>query len=178
MKNIQLWQLLANSLCHFDKQNLVVTVIKCALKVVDREFLRIYSAIGMDKTQTPQFLTDAFNIGMFERQNNWEIRPDFVIKLTHDLLLCLDDHLQNSCFLFRLFNTIWLINIRRKKMVLNRTSLMSDAVWPDWAIYLTLGNFLKPLATINLPKSLTFLGNICKGVKIYYFSSEIIFVQL
>ena len=26
-------------------------------------------------------------------------------------------------------------------------------VWPDWAIYWTLGNFLKPLATINLPKS-------------------------
>ena len=31
-------------------------------------------------------------------------------------------------------------------------------VWPDWAIYLTLGKFLKPLATINLPKSPTFLG--------------------
>ena len=27
-----------------------------------------------------------------------------------------------------------------------------QAVWPDWAIYWTLGNFLKPLATINLPK--------------------------
>ena len=33
------------------------------------------------------------------------------------------------------------------------------------------------LATINLPKSLTFLGNFYKGVKIYYFSSEIIFGQ-
>ena len=33
-------------------------------------------------------------------------------------------------------------------------------VWPDWAIYRTLGNFLKPLAAINLPKSPTFLGNI------------------
>ena len=32
-------------------------------------------------------------------------------------------------------------------------------VWRDWAIYWTLGNFLKPLATINLPKSPTFLGN-------------------
>ena len=48
-------------------------------------------------------------------------------------------------------------------------------VWPDRAIYLTLGNFVKPLATINLPKSPTFLGNFCKGVKIYHFSSEIIF---
>ena len=45
-------------------------------------------------------------------------------------------------------------------------------VWPDWAIFCTLGNFL------NLPKSLTFLGNFCKGVKIYQFFSEIIFEQL
>ena len=51
-------------------------------------------------------------------------------------------------------------------------------MWPDWAIYLNLGNFLKPLATINLPKSSTFLGNFCKGVKIYHFPSKIIFGQL
>ena len=51
----------------------------------------------------------------------------------------------------------------------------SLAVWPDWAIFCTLGNFFKLLATISLPKSLTFLGNFCKGVKIYPFSSEIIF---
>ena len=40
------------------------------------------------------------------------------------------------------------------------------------AIFCTLGTFLKPLATIDLPKSLTFFGNFCKGVKIFYFSSE------
>ena len=51
-------------------------------------------------------------------------------------------------------------------------------MWPDWAIFYTLGNFSKPLATISLPKYLTFLGNFCKGVKIYHFSSEIIFGQL
>ena len=34
------------------------------------------------------------------------------------------------------------------------------------------------MATISLPKSPTFLGNFCKGVKIYYFSGEIIFGQL
>ena len=51
-------------------------------------------------------------------------------------------------------------------------------VWPDWAIYWTLGNFLKPLAAINLPKSPTFLGNFCIGVRIFNFSSEIIFGQL
>jgi len=36
----------------------------------------------------------------------------------------------------------------------------------------------KHLATINLPKSPTFLGNFCKGVKIGHFSSEIISWQL
>ena len=51
-------------------------------------------------------------------------------------------------------------------------------VWPYFAIYWTLGNLLKPLATINLPKSLTFLGNFCVVVKIYHFSSEIVFGQL
>ena len=44
-------------------------------------------------------------------------------------------------------------------------------VWPDWAIFRTLGKFLKPLATYNLPKSHTFLGNFCKGVKIYHFGA-------
>ena len=42
-------------------------------------------------------------------------------------------------------------------------------VWPDWAIYWTLGNILKPLAKINLPKSPRFLSNFCKGVKITIF---------
>ena len=42
-------------------------------------------------------------------------------------------------------------------------------VWPDWAIYWTLVHFLKPLATIYLSKSLTFLDNFCKCVKIYNF---------
>ena len=50
-------------------------------------------------------------------------------------------------------------------------------VGPDLAIFWTLGKFLKPLATINLPKSPTFFGNFCKGVKIYQFSMEIIFGQ-
>ena len=40
-----------------------------------------------------------------------------------------------------------------------------------------LGNFSKPLATINLPNSPIFLSNFCKGVKINHFSSEIIFGQ-
>ena len=55
-----------------------------------------------------------------------------------------------------------------------RYSLNLLTVWPDWVIFWTLGNFLKPLATINLPKSPTFIGNFCKGFKIYFFASEII----
>ena len=56
--------------------------------------------------------------------------------------------------------------------------LMLAPVWPDWVIYWTLGHFSKPVATISLPKSLTFLGDFCKGVKIFNFSSEIILGNL
>ena len=42
-------------------------------------------------------------------------------------------------------------------------------MWPDCVIYWTLGKFFKPLATINLLKSPTFLRNFCKGVKINHF---------
>ena len=38
---------------------------------------------------------------------------------------------------------------------------------------LDFGQLLKPLATINLPKSSTFLDNFCEGVIIYHFSNEI-----
>ena len=48
------------------------------------------------------------------------------------------------------------------------------AVWPDWAIYWTLGNFLKPLAAINLLKIFRIIRQFCKGAKILNFSSEII----
>ena len=43
---------------------------------------------------------------------------------------------------------------------------------------LDIGQLLKPLATINLPKSPILLGNFFKGVKIFNFSSEIISGQL
>ena len=41
--------------------------------------------------------------------------------------------------------------------------------------FLDFGHFLKPLATINVPKSPTFLGIFCKCVKIFHFSCETIF---
>ena len=43
---------------------------------------------------------------------------------------------------------------------------------------LDFGQLLKHLAAIILPKSPTFLGSFCKGVKVFNFSSEIIFGQL
>ena len=52
------------------------------------------------------------------------------------------------------------------------------AVWPDWSIYCTSCKFSEPLAAIIMPKLFTFLGNFCKGVKIFHFASEIIFGQL
>ena len=51
------------------------------------------------------------------------------------------------------------------------------AVWPDWAIYCTLGNFSKPMVTIILPKLPIFLAIFCKGFKIFHFSSEFILGQ-
>ena len=39
-------------------------------------------------------------------------------------------------------------------------------------------DFSNPVATVILPKLPTFLGNFCKGVKIFNFSSEILFGQL
>ena len=44
--------------------------------------------------------------------------------------------------------------------------------------FLDFGQLFKAFATTNRPKSLTFLGKFCKGVKIFHFSSEIIFGQL
>ena len=45
-------------------------------------------------------------------------------------------------------------------------------------IYCTLGNFSKPVVIIILSKSSIIIGNFCKGVKIFLFSSGIIFGQL
>ena len=43
---------------------------------------------------------------------------------------------------------------------------------------LHFGQLIKACGTIILSKSPTFLGNFCKGVKIFHFSGEIIFGQL
>ena len=43
---------------------------------------------------------------------------------------------------------------------------------------LDFGQLFKAFATINLPKSATFLSIFCKGIKIFNISSEIIFGQI
>ena len=48
------------------------------------------------------------------------------------------------------------------------------SVCTDWAIFCSLGNHSKPVATIILSILPTLLGNFCKGIKIIHFSSEII----
>ena len=73
-------------------------------------------------------------------------------------------------------HTFWLTESIRTDTV--KYTSQRWPVWPDLATYWTLGNFLKAVATITLPKSPTFLGNFCKIVKKNNFSSEIIFGQL
>ena len=46
---------------------------------------------------------------------------------------------------------------------------IGNSVWPDWAIYCTLGYFLKPVATIILRKSLIFLAIFEKVSKSLFF---------
>ena len=88
--------------------------------------------------------------------------------------ICFRDYLRNSenvsVFLNYLVSVVVPI-IQMLKFKMRQCSsyifdLARQAVWPDRAIYWTLGIFSKPLATINLPKSPTFLGK---------FSSKIIF---
>ena len=74
--------------------------------------------------------------------------------------------------------TDWLTATTSKATIWLVKTCTESSAWPDWEIYWTLGNFLKPLATINLSISPTFLGNFCKGLRIYHCSSEIIFWQL
>ena len=59
-------------------------------------------------------------------------------------------------------------------LLLNRYLGMSQPVWPDWAIYCSLGKFSKPVVTIILP----ILGNFCEGVKLFQFYCKIILGQL
>ena len=55
---------------------------------------------------------------------------------------------------------------------------MFTASVPDWAIYWTLGHFLKPLANNYFAQISHIRRQFFKGVKIYHFTGEIILGQL
>ena len=76
--------------------------------------------------------------------------------------------LQHSVFLHK--NSLDHSNHERKNCLCSHGSTL--------VIYCTLGNFSKPVGTIILPKLPTFLGNFCKGIKIFHYAIEIIFGQL
>ena len=69
----------------------------------------------------------------------------------------------------------WTLSRHSRRLAWSSSLPPSLPVWPELAIFCTLGNFLQPFATMNLPKSPTFLGNFSKGAKIIHFSNEIIF---
>ena len=61
-----------------------------------------------------------------------------------------------------------------KELVRLATGVRSNQCDQIGRFFALWATFLKPLATINLPKSLKFLGNFCKGVKIYHFLATFI----
>ena len=102
---------------------------------------------------------------------NCGLLPDFL-----NLNPTLPTHLATYLFSFVEFLISFLSLSDRKAHTLIQSPFYP--VWPGLGIFCTLGYFLKPWATINLPKSHIFLGNSYKGVKIFNFSSKIIFGQL
>ena len=58
----------------------------------------------------------------------------------------------------------WLMRQAALGKLNNDVKIVSQLVWPDWAIYWTFGNRLKPLATISLPKSPTFFVKVSKPI--------------
>ena len=60
------------------------------------------------------------------------------------------------CLTFYWFRRLFMMLWQAQSMFSVLIPRLPHPVWPDWAIYWTLGNFLKPLATINLPKFPTF----------------------
>ena len=113
-------------------------------------------------------------VGADETKELW--RPPIVY--IFDFLFChtmnaSQQHLSSTFTYFFCLKLVEAEYLRQKMFLL----LQLLPVRTDWAIYWTLGNFSKPLATNNLPKSPTFLGNFCKEVKIFNFSREIIFGQ-
>ena len=72
---------------------------------------------------------------------------------------------------FQLFHfpCIWRASKKMVKGSFTYFQYPPPSVWPDCAIYCTLGIFSKPVAAIILPKKPKFLGNFCKMLKSFIF---------
>ena len=123
------------------------------------------------------------NPGWSRRRDSNSLRLEWVSSRNHYLDQCshsnislvLSTHvnaINQFCFALSLGEVV---SLSLSETMITLIGWVICAVWPDWSTYWTLGNFLKHLGTINLPKSPAFFVNFCKGVKIYHFSSEIIF---
>ena len=105
----------------------------------------------------------------------------FIIEIntTHDHSHSLSFFVNHTrwTFILYFFNSV---SISSSSMSVNHINISSNLgpVWPDWANFCTLGNRLKPVATIILPKLPTMLSNFWKVAKTIYFSLEMIFGQL
>ena len=64
----------------------------------------------------------------------------------------------------------WLHHLQR-----STTYTWMAPVWPYWAIFCTLGNFIKACGNNNLAQIAHILRQFFKGVKIFHFSCEIFF---
>ena len=85
----------------------------------------------------------------------------------HSLLLSLSFFV--SHFILFISLSLSLSRSALSPFLLSTLPLYLCPVWPDWAIYWTLGNFLKPLAVINfLVKS--FLGDFYSHLAIFFWS--------
>ena len=91
------------------------------------------------------------------------------VKLLQGLLICLLRHAHKLLVHVQVLKIMASLNKDTTLTICKVLCCDILAVLPDWSIYWTLCNFLKPLETIILPLSATVLGNHCKDVKFYHF---------
>ena len=122
-----------------------------------------------------EFLSQPENLSSFEMWNRAKKDPK-MRSMKHKLKQLTFLRLWRLATIYRKRRIFWRslrrFNVTLFLMFCNHLTLKGSEwypVWPHLAIYWTLGDFLNPLAKFNLPKSPTFLGNFCKGFKIYYF---------
>ena len=92
----------------------------------------------------------------------------------------------NRLWLFRTYGNLFDTGNTRAHNLWPQSTTKQKFILLQWVMtsvtrlgnLLDFGQLFKAFGNNYLPKSPTFLGNFCKGVKIYPFSSEIIFGKL